>query len=160
MIYIVCGEINAGKTSWMADDYRQQKAADGFVCKKVFADAQHIGYDLEHLSTGERCRFIRKPGFLPEDWNEVAFLAERYSFCSEGFVFADKIADAAMANGCNRFYIDEIGPLELMQQGFHDLLVRLLRNQQSDLVIAVRSCLVDDVKKLFNLGEATQINIV
>ena len=160
MIYIVRGEINAGKTSWMADDYRQQKAADGFVCKKVFADAQHIGYDLEHLSTGKRCRFIRKPGFLPEDWHEVAFLAGRYSFCSEGFVFAGKIAETALANGCCRFYIDEIGPLELMQQGFYHLLVRLLRNQQPDLVIAVRSCLVEDVKKLFNIGEAAQINIV
>lgn len=160
MIYIVRGEINAGKTSWMADDYRQQKAADGFVCKKVFAGDQHIGYDLEHLSTGERCRFIRKPGFLPNDWHEVAFLAEKYSFCGEGFVFAEKIADSALANGCQRFYIDEIGPLELMQQGFYNLLTNLLRHKEPDLVIAVRSSLVAPVRKLFNIDEFEQINIV
>lgn len=160
MIYIVRGEINAGKTSWMADDYRQQIAADGFVCKKVFVGDQHIGYDLEHLSTGERCRFIRKPGFLPKDWHEVAFLAERYSFCAEGFVFAQKIADSALINGCQRFYIDEIGPLELMRQGFHNLLTNLLRNKEPDLVIAVRSSLVEDVRKLFSIDEFELINIV
>ncbi|EKD82277.1 MAG: hypothetical protein ACD_39C01390G0002 [uncultured bacterium] len=160
MIHIVRGEINAGKTSWMAADFYRHSAADGFVCKKVFSSDQHIGYDLEHLTSGERCRFIRKPGFLPDDWHEVAFLAGKYSFCAEGFAFAQRIADSAMSNGCQRFYIDEIGPLELMQQGFYNLLTNLLRQQEADLVIAVRSSLVADVKKLFNIGEFEQINIV
>ena len=160
MIYIVRGEINAGKTSWMAEDFKRHKGADGFVCRKVFEAGEHTGYDLERLTTGARCRFIRKPGHIPEDWNEVAFLAEKFSFCAEGFEFAVKIAESAKNIGCQRFYLDEIGPLELMQQGFYDMLGRILQNPPPELVIAIRSYLVEPVVELFKISEFKMINIV
>ncbi|MBU1108560.1 MAG: nucleoside-triphosphatase [Candidatus Riflebacteria bacterium] len=160
MIYIVSGEINSGKTSWMATDFGQQKNADGFICRKVFVGDTHIGYNLEHLSTGERCHFIRKPEFLPENWREVACLAKKYSFCEEGFCFAQKIADSALAKNCQRFYLDEIGPLELMKKGFYSLLKQLLQNRSLDLVIAVRASLVTTVIDFFELQEINYINIV
>lgn len=160
MIYIVRGEINAGKTSWMAEDFKRHNGADGFVCRKVFSKDEHTGYDLEHLTTGTRCRFIRKPGHLPQDWNEVAFLAKKFSFCAEGFEFADEIARSAIRSGCQRFYLDEIGPLELMQQGFYNMLSRLLQNQPAQLVIAIRSHLVEPVTGLFGISDYEEINIV
>jgi len=160
MIYIVRGEINAGKTSWMAEDFKHHSGADGFVCRKVFEAGEHTGYDLEHLTSASRCRFIRKPGHIPADWHEVAFLAEKFSFCAEGFEFAQKIAESARSRGCQRFYLDEIGPLELMQQGFYDMLCRLLQNQPPELVIAVRSYLVEPVVELFKISEFEAINIV
>ncbi|PKL46554.1 MAG: hypothetical protein CVV42_16115 [Candidatus Riflebacteria bacterium HGW-Riflebacteria-2] len=160
MIYIVRGEINAGKTSWMAEDFRHQEDADGFVCRKIFSAGEHTGYDLERLTDGSRCRFIRKPGHIPPNWHEVAFLAEKFSFCAEGFEFAGKIAESALANGCRRFYLDEVGPLELMQQGFYELLGRMLQNQPPELVIAVRSYLVEPVIELFGISDYEEINIV
>jgi len=160
MIYIVRGEINAGKTSWMAEDFKRHANADGFLCRKVFEAGEHTGYDLEHLTSAARCRFIRKPGHIPADWNEAAFLAEKFSFCAEGFEFANQIAESALKNGCQRFYLDEIGPLELMQQGFFDMLGRLLQNPPPELVIAVRSYLVEPVVELFKISEFETINIV
>lgn len=160
MIYLVRGEINAGKTSWMAKDFCRHSNADGFICRKVFKEEKHIGYDLEHLVSGKRCQFIRKPGYIPQNWHEIAFLAEKFSFCAEGFEFANDIAKSALANSCRRFYLDEIGPLELMRQGFYELLGLLLQNQPPELVIAVRSYLVKPVIELFGISEYEEINIV
>lgn len=157
MIFIVRGEINAGKTSWLAADFELHQNADGFICRKVFKENEHIGYDLEHLISRERCHFIRKPGSIPDAWREVAFLAQKYSFCAEGFAFAQKIA---AATNCQRFYIDEIGPLELQKQGFYELLCDILQNGPPEIVIAVRSHLVEPVIKLFAIKDYKEINIV
>lgn len=157
MIFIVRGDINSGKTRWMAADFDCHQNADGFICRKVFKESEHIGYDLEHLVSRERCRFIRKSGFIPDGWHEVAFLAQKYSFCSEGFAFAHKIVETA---NCQRFYIDEIGPLELKKQGFYELLRDMLQSGTPEIVIAVRSQLVELVIEFFAIKEYKEINIV
>jgi nucleoside-triphosphatase THEP1 len=160
MIFIVTGAINCGKTSWIAADFNNYSNADGFACRKVFSsDSRHIGYDLERLGNRERCRFIRTPESLPPDWREVAVLAKRFSFCAEGFEFAMRIADSALANNCQRFYIDEIGPLELLGKGFFELFGRLLAVADMDLVVAIRSSLVDEVTRKFRLANIRLINI-
>ncbi len=154
MIYI-----NAGKTRWIADDFKRHANADGFICRKFFNEREHYGYDLVHLTSGLKCLFIRKPGHIPQDWHEAALLAEKYSFCAEGFEFANRIADSALINGCRRFYIDEIGPLELMKQGFYGMLCRMLKSRTPELVISVRSSLVETVVELFGISGHREINI-
>lgn len=150
MIQILTGPVNSGKTSWILNDFQTHPEADGFACKKVFASGVHIGYDLLHLPTGITCPFIRVTGHLPPAWEEVAQLNERFSFSAAGLLFARHITQNAILNHASRFYLDEIGPLELSGRGFNHLLTALL-GAEIDLVIAVRDSKLPQILAAFEI---------
>ncbi|HNX77207.1 MAG TPA: nucleoside-triphosphatase [Candidatus Rifleibacterium sp.] len=157
MIYILTGPINSGKTSWILKDFQSHPEADGFACKKVFTGGEHIGYDLVHLPTGMACPFIRVAGHLPPGWEEVALLNERFSFSAAGLLFARHITQNAILNSASRFYIDEIGPLELSGRGFNHLLTALL-GAEIDLVIAIRDSKLPEILAAFKITSYELIN--
>lgn len=152
MIYILTGPINTGKTSWLIDDFKKRSNADGFACRKVRVNGEHIGYELVHLKTGETCQFIRKIAHIPEDWNEAFRLGAHYSFNKEGAAFAQKITDEALNSKIDFFYLDEVAHLELKGQGFADILKRVLA-ARIDMLLVVREALVEKITKTFGIKE-------
>lgn len=152
MIYILTGPINTGKTSWLIDDFKKRSNADGFACRKVRVNGEHIGYELVHLKTGETCQFIRKIAHIPEDWNEAFRLGVHYSFNKEGAAFAQKITDEALNSKIDFFYLDEVAHLELKGQGFADILKRVLA-ARIDMLLVVREALVEKITKTFGIKE-------
>lgn len=152
MIYILTGPINTGKTSWLIDDFKKRSNADGFACRKVRVNGEHIGYELVHLKTGETCQFIRKIAHIPEDWNEAFRLGVHYSFNKEGAAFAQKITDEALNSKIDFFYLDEVAHLELKGQGFADILKRILA-ARIDMLLVVREALVEKITKTFGIKE-------
>ncbi len=152
MVTIITGPINTGKTTWLMKDFDSRKNADGFACKKVKNNDEHIGYELVHLATGETCQFIRKINHIPEGWNEAFRLGMHYTFSKEGFTFAEKICDEALAKGVSSFYLDEVAHLELKGQGFANILRRIL-SADIDLVLVVREALIEKICKSFGIKE-------
>jgi nucleoside-triphosphatase THEP1 len=152
MVKIITGPINTGKTSWLVNDFKSKKHADGFACKKVKVNDEHIGYELVHLATGETCQFIRKINHIPEGWNEAFRLGMHYTFNKEGFNFAEKICDKALKNKVSCFYLDEVAHLELKDQGFAEILKRIL-DAKIDLVLVVREALVEKICEKFGIKE-------
>lgn len=150
VITIVSAPINSGKSSFIREYFKSFTNADGFVCRKVFENNLHIGYDLQHLTTLDSVAFIRKKESLPPDWRQAAETGRFYSFSIEGFCFAESIAANALENDVTCFFIDEAGPLELAGKGFAGILTRLLASG-IDLVIVVREHLVADVIQCFSL---------
>ena len=151
MIKIVCSEINTGKSTWMRKDFERHPKADGFVCIKAFLNDVHIGYNLVHLCSGRTRIFIRKLGYLERNWQEVYQIGENYSFCKQGFEFADEIALQALDRKATPFYLDEIGPLELQGKGFAKLFQNLL-DHRPDIVVAVRKPLLTKVVEAFSIS--------
>ncbi len=158
MIYLLSGPVNSGKTTWVINDFSEHPEADGFACKKVWQNGLNIGYDLFHLPTGLSCPFIRVPGNIPPDWEETARLGDRFSFSSAGLLFARHITQNAILNHAGRFYLDEVGPLELSGQGFNHLLEALL-GADIDLVVVVRTTLLPKVIETFNISSYRLIDI-
>ncbi len=152
MVTIVTGPINTGKTTWLMRDFSSKKNADGFGCRKVKINNEHIGYELVHLSTGESCQFIRKIDHIPEGWHEAFRLGMHYTFNKEGFSFADKICDEALAKGVKCFYLDEVAHLELKGQGFANILRRILA-ADIDLILVVREALVEKICQTFGIKD-------
>ena len=152
MIKIVTGPINTGKTTWITRDYKSRSNADGFACRKIRENDEHIGYELVHLATGETCQFIRKINHIPDGWNEAFRLGMHYTFNKEGFAFANKICDEALANGVSCFYLDEVAHLELKGQGFADILKRVLI-AKVDLILVVREALIEKICDAFNIKD-------
>lgn len=151
MIYIISGPINTGKTSWLLQDFKKYPDSDGFACRKVRENGEHIGYELVHLKSGETCQFIRKIEHIPENWNEGFRLGCHYSFNCEGLSFADKIAENALSNGIQRFYLDEVAHLELRGEGFSEILKKLVA-AKIDLVLVVREALVEKLTQAYGIS--------
>lgn len=153
MIEIITGEINTGKSTRLKKDFSAHSGADGFVCSKFFVDDVHAGYDLVHLPTNDSCAFIRKVEFMPDCWNEATRIMDNFTFSKEGFEFAKKIADNAILNNISRFYIDEIGHLELNGEGFYNMVNKLLTVPNLTLVFIVRRRLLEQTIALFKIKD-------
>ena len=152
MVKIITGPINSGKSTYLLEDFKTRKNADGFTCLKVRINNEHIGYELKHLVSSKTIQFIRKINHIPEDWNEAFRLGMHYSFNKEGFDFAKKITDEAFAKGVKCFYIDEVAHLELKDQGFSDILKRVLKSK-IDLVLVVREALVEKICEKYGITD-------
>lgn len=152
MITIITGPIDTGKTSWILEDYKKRKNSDGFACKKVKVNGEHIGYELIHLKNQEVCQFIRKTNHIPSGWNEAFRLGEHYSFCREGQLFAEKIAQEAIDNHVDCFYLDEVGHLELRDQGFSKILKDILA-ANIDLIMVCREALIEKMCQKYGIHD-------
>lgn len=152
MIKIITGPINTGKSTWLEKDFNTNSNADGFVCRKVRVNNEHIGYEIVHLTNGESRHFIRKIDHIPEKWNEAFRLGMHYSFNKEGFDFANKITEEALSKGVKCFYLDEVAHLELKGQGFANILRRIL-DAKIDLVLVVREALVEKICETFGIKD-------
>lgn len=80
----------------------------------------------------------------------------RFAFSKKNFDKATQIIhDAIHKPGW--IIIDEIGPLELRGDGFHDVLKKVLASRNDRLVIVVRERMAEKVKEYFGMITATVI---
>ncbi|MGM0601360.1 MAG: nucleoside-triphosphatase [Candidatus Rifleibacteriota bacterium] len=152
MITFVTAEVNSGKTTWMRQDFETQTNADGFLSVKTFKNGFHCGYNLLHLGSGEMRSFIRKPGYLEKNWDEVFRIRDVYSFNRTGFDFAKHIAQRALDNKIELFYFDEVGPLELQGKGFNPLFKTML-GSGINMKVVVRKTLLEKVCESFKIKD-------
>ncbi len=160
MIYIICGDIDQGKTREMINIYHQQpiKQGDGFVSKKIFPDnAGFTGYEIVRLSNNETMPLAYLSQYVPPGFDEV-YCCGPFHFSKAAVAFAETIIDDIMARDLNPVFIDEIGPLELMGNGFAPLLEKVLKIGK-DVYIAVRNHCVEDVIKKFNIRDYELITV-
>lgn len=147
MIHIITGNINSGKTTRLLSIYNAKKQGDGFYSPKVFIDGHYAGQEIIRLSTGERKFFSFKTGFIPDGWDEE-YHYQSYSFSYNGFLFVRNIILDIIQNNIEPIFVDEIGPLELNEQGFYNILNLLLKTDK-DMYITVRQSCVNDVINKF-----------
>ncbi len=153
MINIITGNINSGKTRYLKDLYEKDPKGDGILSLKHYEDGHFLGYDLFHLKSKEQVAFIRLKSQLLGSWNEKLEIG-KYSFSCEGFAFAEKVLKNIDKGPV---YIDEIGPLEMLdKKGFYKRLKELI-NQNIDLFITIRSTLIDALHDEFGLNGKTNI---
>ena len=151
MIFLVTGEINEGKTSYMRSLY-EKRGGDGFVSVKVFDKNNFQGYDLVRLRTGESTPFARKDDAIPGDWDEI-YRFGMFSFSGHAFTVADRIIAEIIKDGTEPIFIDEVGPLEIVEQkGFYELLKRVLKLNR-DVYISIRNELVSELIKDLKINE-------
>jgi len=156
MVSIVTGNINSGKTTRMLAHYLATKTGDGFLSLKIMKDGLVMGYDSLWLSTMlEKPLIIRAENCSPQTL--VACQIGPYCFLEETMNWINQAIDTMILNHVSPIYLDEIGGLELAHSGFESILTKLLASSL-DLVIAVRSELVEDVMTHFHIKDVTFIN--
>lgn len=83
--------------------------------------------------------------------NEAALSVGRFTFSMKGFEKAIQV----IRNSINKkgwLIIDEIGPLELRGEGFHDVLKEVLTQREGKTLLIVRKELVGQVNRYYDLS--------
>lgn len=157
MVTIITGKIDSGKTTRLLSLYNESKTGDGFIIKKVYEQGIHIGQDVLRLSTGECKPFSLKKGRLPRCWDEI-YCCGPYSFSGQGLSFANNIIIDALQMNFEPLYIDEIGPLELQEKGFFNILTLILASRKNSYITVRETCLHAVISK-FNIHQFEVVNV-
>lgn len=153
MINIITGSVNSGKSTKLVNIYKSLGKGDGFFNKKIYDGNFYIGQKIVRLSSGESAIWSLK-GKLPNCWQEECGY-ETYSFSREALEFAEQIINSLLASE-EPIFIDEIGPLELQNKGFHKLFQCCLILNKELYVVIRKSC----VKKIICKYNIENYNII
>ena len=141
IIYILTGAIQTGKTTALIQWSKNRNDIFGILTpivngKRCFMDAHSKDqFEME----------ARK------DETETIAIG-RFIFSKTTFEKAGRIISNAKDKK-GWLVIDEIGPLELREEGFYKVLNEVLKNHVAQLLLVVREGLVGKTKKLFKLNE-------
>lgn len=149
-IHVVTGGIGRGKSRRLREIYEELGRGDGFVNRRILRGGLTVGQDLVRLSTGESRPFSRRKGFIPDGWDE-RYRYGGYSFSGNGIRFAEDIMADAVESGRFPLFIDEIGPLELKDEGLAASFLGVCRTGH-DLYVAVRTDCLAAVVGAFGLN--------
>lgn len=148
MNLIVTGEVGAGKTSWCRRYIswlaKRKISAGGVLCPATFTGNARTGYDVEDLHSGKKVIFGRKAQLPGSAGEKVG----RYILSSDGIDFASQAVRAAVKNGCDVIFLDEIGPLEMEGKGLAEVAKFAYQNAPHTVTV-VRKVLLPSFIKLF-----------
>ena len=155
MITIITGKINSGKTTHLIKRYQAQQKGDGYACVKKMQHGLVLGYDLMRLKTRESISFIVRDKFYDINMGAIVKIGPYRMFNDALTIVKDNMNKWA-ESGINPLYLDEIGPLEMKNKGFHTLLVSLL-NQSIDLVLVIREEVLDEACEKYDIKNPTLV---
>lgn len=135
-LYILTGPVRSGKTSSLIK-WTAGKEVYGILTpdkdgRRVFMNA--------------RTKEIFDMEASPRETD--TFTIGRFIFSKTNFDKAIQIIRRAIHNN-GWLIIDEIGPLELKSQGFHDVLTETLSQRKEKILLVVREGLIDQVQEHF-----------
>ena len=130
---ILTGPIHSG-SSTVLKEWIKGKDACGFINptdsgKKL----------LQDVRTGETIIYERL------DTDPGTIKVGPYSLCRDAFLKAKQIFKEAINHPAEWLIIDEIGKLELLEEGHHSILVDALKLWKHNLLIVVRDSLLQEV---------------
>lgn len=155
-VYIVTGDIGAGKTAWLArlTGLLKEKGikVGGILALRIMEEGRTTGYDITDILTGIRTPFLRQTG-------DATMGLERFTVDEAGYKAGLKALDPAANYNSDVIIIDEAGPLELKGEGWSHRISELLHEQGITLILAVRKSLAEAVIEKFGVTGADVLDI-
>ncbi len=138
---ILTGPVHSGKTSLLKrvshELEKQGTLVHGFLSESVWDNKdQPIGYDLYILQDKRSLPFIRKEGEV--GWEKIG----DYVFLPSGLVEAKRIISSHSPS--KWLFVDEIGPLELLEKGIWPSLKHTLSVPSQRILCVVRTQILDN----------------
>lgn len=144
-IYLLSEPVHSGKTSALFNFVKEHSGAAGFICPDIDGKRH-----LLNLSDHQIHPFQMDAPDTDQD-----IKVGKYIFSRATFQIAHSILMSAAEAKFNYFIIDEIGKLELENNGLEPALSNALSQfKNARLIIVVRDYLLEDVKARYNLENA------
>jgi len=146
---IIHGAINQGKTTFIKKIIsflnKKNKTIGGLYTQKIIKNEQVIGYDIVLINNNESFPFLRLSGLGNQQ--------------KIGPYFIDGIAlikgkneiEKAIINNVDYLIIDEVGKLELNNNGWSVVLEKAIHKHKREIILAVRTDFVDEVIQKWEL---------
>lgn len=151
MIYILTGHIRTGKTTALLNWSKNRSDVDGVLCpddengKRYFLkiiSQEKIPLEVEDNSQAEQSEIIQ---------------VGHFKFLKSAFESAnDYLISSGKKRISNYIIIDELGKLELQNEGLHASAEKLVKtfetNETHHLVLVVRSSLLDEIIQKYQIS--------
>ncbi len=157
MVTLIIGPLRSGKTTRLLELAKSYENAGGFACPKRITNGQHVGYTIQSIDSGASTVFSHRQGGTEPGWQASESIGD-WSIHKDGMNFAHKTVMADLESGRSPVFLDEIGPLELMDRGFANLF-RMLLSRTVPVVAVVRENLVDQIVDHFHIQQYTRIDV-
>ena len=150
-LIIITGNIGQGKTAFLAGLVKELKMKNvplaGFIAPGIFHDGQKEGFWLEEIRSGERHTLAStKPG---EGWMKFGHYYFDPAILDKGREWLER----ALEMNTGLVIIDEVGPLELGNQGWAPAIEKLCRESTLPQLWVVRKKLVRKASRKWNFGD-------
>ena len=149
-ISILTGPVHSGKTTFLQKFIAEKKYVAGII-SPVMNDTRFF----QNILTEE----IQSMETSSED--PAALHIGKFYFSQTAFDWAINVIENATTNQADIIIIDEIGPLELQDNGFAKLLKNILLkdNFDGELILVIRDKILEEVILFFNLNKE-KINFI
>ncbi len=155
-VFVLTGEKDSGKTRLAEEISKALKSerltVGGIIQSKVMRNNERYGYDLIDIRTQKSLPLCRI------DAPDTGIVAGPFKFYPEGIRFGVASLSIAKTKDCDIVIVDEVGPLEMKGEGWHEAVSNLLENYSGYLLIVIRKHLVDEITKFFNIDPMMQWN--
>ena len=140
-IYILSGPVHSGKTTHLLRWFSGRKDIGGILSPVI--NGLRVFQDIRAGTTKK----------MEAEGDEEVYLVGKYRFSKSSFEWANDIITKAAQENCSWLVIDEIGPLEIKEEGFYNTLQQVIqgKGQSFQLVLVVRDSILDSVISKFKL---------
>jgi nucleoside-triphosphatase THEP1 len=152
-IYILSDAVHSGKSTLLLQLCKFKKSVTGFICADIDS--------LRHIIDIENNQTYPFQKSMSDNANDV--MIGNYIFDNNGFITGQKIINSLLLTQKEFIIIDEIGKLELAEQGFEPELGRFLNQtyllHHKTIVLVIRDYLLERCIAKYNLQQAVVFNI-
>ncbi|TVQ87124.1 MAG: hypothetical protein EA393_10895 [Bacteroidetes bacterium] len=156
-VFIVSGTIGQGKTTWLMNLAVSFKARNisvgGILSPRVMENGTTLGYDIENIATGNREAFLRK------DNSRECDRIGSYCILPGGLKAGMAALDDSKRIAHQNIIIDEVGRLELENEGWAQSISELLQNNGCNLILSVRDTFTDEIIKKWDIQNPVVIDV-
>ncbi len=153
-VFIITGEVGGGKTTCIKniiENLQQENiSVSGIYSSRIVENDITTGYDVINISTNKSTKFLRKTGDSTQQK-----IGKFYIF-NEGL---DAGNDTLKNSDSQIVVIDEIGKLELTENGWFDSVELIIKKQDSHLILVVRNEFVSQIIDKFRVKPEFMLNV-
>lgn len=142
-VFIVTGSIGQGKTTFIQKIIKnfQSKGITlgGIYSPRVMQGKSTVGYDIIDINTNEREAFLR------QNYTKNNLKIGRFNINLQGLQKGIKAIKKSSNTNIQIVIIDEVGVLELENNGWAKNIEELIRNSQNHVLLVIRDSFVEQV---------------
>lgn len=155
-IITITGRKNSGKTSLLNELLKPLQTTsnicDGFIAIPFFVNGKKSGFDILRILSKEIIPLCRKNA-------DSALRTANYSFYESNFNIGSSLVSDVKKNNTKVVFLDEIGVLELRNEGWYNLINTLLALDDVTLLLTFRKNIYDKLIEKFSINPILAIDL-